>query len=75
MTPFESSAQTAPTKLIKMKEVIERTTLSKKVIYTRIKNGVFPQQVAIGPRARAFVESEVEAYIQSLMGSRATIPS
>ncbi len=54
-----------PTKLIKLPEVIDRTAKGKSTIWAGIKAGTFPAPIKIGPRAIAFIESEIEAEIQS----------
>ena len=53
-----------PTKLIKLPEVIDRTAKSRSKIWADIKAGKFPKPIKIGPRAIAFIESEIEAQIQ-----------
>lgn len=50
-------------KLIKLKEVIEITCLTKATIYRMIAEGKFPKQVSLGERAVAWVESEVQNWI------------
>ena len=53
-----------PTKLIKFPAVIDRTGKGRSTIWADIKAGQFPQPIKIGPRAIAFIESEIEAQIQ-----------
>ncbi|WP_223953842.1 helix-turn-helix transcriptional regulator [Aeromonas caviae] len=48
-------------KLIKLKDVTEMTTLSKATIYRLIKQGSFPRQISLGPRAVAWRLSDVIA--------------
>ena len=55
----------APTKFLKLSEVIARTAKGKSTIWAAIKAGKFPKPIKIGPRAIAFIESEIEAQIQS----------
>nr|WP_089658096.1 MULTISPECIES: AlpA family transcriptional regulator [Halomonas] len=52
-------------KLIRIKEVMDRTGLARATIYKYMKLGLFPKQVKLGTHAVAWVESEVEAWIQS----------
>ena len=47
--------------LLRLPRVIERTGLSRTVIYDRIKAGTFPPPVKLGERASAWPEHEVEA--------------
>nr|WP_272881091.1 AlpA family transcriptional regulator [Raoultella ornithinolytica] len=50
-----------------MTEVMNRTGYCKAWIYRLIKDGKFPTPVKIGTRAVAFVESEIDAWIQSVI--------
>ncbi|TDQ24713.1 AlpA family transcriptional regulator [Raoultella sp. BIGb0149] len=52
-------------KLIRLPEVIKRTGFGKTWIYELIRAGRFPLQVKIGERAVAFIESEVDAWIDN----------
>jgi len=53
--------------LIRLPEVLKRTGFSKAWIYRLISEGRFPAPVKIGVRAVAFVESEVDEWIQSVI--------
>lgn len=55
------------TRLIRLPEVLERTGYGKARIYRLISEGRFPAPVKIGVRAVAFVESEVDEWIQSVV--------
>ena len=60
-----------PECLIGLKEVMRRTSLSRTVIYEKMQRGDgFPRHVRIGRRS-AWVASEVDAWIKSLMAQRA----
>ncbi|AKL43028.1 TPA: AlpA family transcriptional regulator [Serratia marcescens] len=52
------------TRLIRLPEVLNRTGYGKAWIYHLISKGCFPSPVKIGSRAVAFIESEVEEWIQ-----------
>ncbi|ENF1795898.1 AlpA family transcriptional regulator [Salmonella enterica] len=52
-------------KLIRLSEVIRRAGFGKTWIYTLIKTGRFPSQVKTGVRAVAFIESEIDAWIDN----------
>ena len=58
-----------PTRLIRLPEVLERTGYGKAWIYRLISESRFPAPVKIGVRAVAFVESEVDEWIQSVIES------
>ena len=53
--------------LIRLPEVLKRTGFGNSWIYRLIKDGKFPAPVKIGTRAVAFVESEIDAWIQSVI--------
>ncbi len=52
--------------LIRLPEVLKRTGFGKAWIYRLISEGRFPAPVKIGVRAVAFVESEVDEWINQL---------
>lgn len=51
--------------LIPLKAVLQRIPLSKTEVYRRIKAGTFPKQVRLGPSRVAFVEAEIEKWVQA----------
>ena len=58
-------------KLIRLPEVMNRTGFGKTWLYELIKAGCFPAQIKIGIRAIAFIESEVDEWIeQAITASR-----
>jgi prophage regulatory protein len=57
--------------LIRLPEVQRRTGYSKAWIYRLLKESRFPKSVKIGSRAIAFVESEIDEWInQRIVESR-----
>lgn len=52
-----------PQSLIRLPEVQRRTSYSKAWIYRLMSQGKFPSSVKIGTRAIAFVESEIDEWI------------
>lgn len=54
---------TTTTTLIKLPEVKRRTTLSTSEIYRRLEAGTFPKQIKLGAKAVAWLEHEVNAWI------------
>ena len=56
--------------LITLGSVIERTTTSKTRIYEAIRRGTFPRPVPVGARRRAWLESEVEDWIDARVAER-----
>lgn len=59
--------KTQPTRLIRLPEVLKRTGYGKAWIYRLISEGRFPAPVKIGIRSIAFVECEIEDWIQSVI--------
>lgn len=57
------ASTTTTTTLIKLPEVKRRTTLSTSEIYRRIEAGTFPAQVRLGAKAVAWLEHEINAWI------------
>lgn len=56
--------------LIRIKEVMERTKLGKSTIYKYIKMGMFPKPIKLGTRYAAWVESEIDAWIEGHIARR-----
>lgn len=70
-------AHTQPTppqfRLIRMKEVIQKTGLSKSSIYDLIARNQLPKPVRLSPaggRSVAFVESEIDTWIAERIAAR-----
>lgn len=57
-------------RLIKLKDVMNNTGLARSTIYKYISEGVFPKPVSLGERAVAWVESEIEDWIQEKIEQR-----
>ena len=58
------------TKLIRTPEVLGRAGFSNSLLYELMAQGLFPRSVKIGPRAVAWVESEVDDHIASCIADR-----
>ncbi len=52
-------------RVIRLKEVIAQTGLSRSTIFALQKQGIFPQSIKIGPRASAWYEDEVQHNIKT----------
>ena len=53
------------TKFLKLPEVRIRTGKSRSSIYQGVKDGTFPKPIKLGPRAVAWIETEIEMHNQS----------
>lgn len=51
--------------LIRLAQVRRRVPLCRSTIYQMVSRGEFPKPVSIGPRAVAWVESEVDAWAKA----------
>jgi prophage regulatory protein len=58
------------TKLLKMPEVRTITGLSKSHLYALAQNGEFPKPVKLSERSSAWVESEVDSWIEERIAQR-----
>lgn len=50
-------------RLLRRKQVEEKTGLSCSSIYQAMQEGTFPKPISIGPRAVAWVDNEIESWI------------
>ena len=57
-------------RILKLKEVLNRTGLGKTSLYELIKNADFPKQIPLGSRAVGWLENEVDAWILEKIESR-----
>lgn len=63
-----------PASFVRLKVVVARTGLSRSSIYALGREGTFPQRVSIGGGASAWVNSEVQAWIDSRIEQRSGNP-
>lgn len=57
-------------RFIRLPEVLKRVGLSRARMYGLINAGRFPKQIRIGMRSVAFLESEIEAWMDSVIAER-----
>jgi prophage regulatory protein len=60
------TALAAPTRLLRLPEVIDRVGLRRSAIYQRMSEGRFPKCRSLGPKCSVWVEAEINAWIQSV---------
>lgn len=54
-------------RIVRMKEVIQRTGLSRSTLYLRMKSGDFPQSFSLGtPNAIGWLESDIDGWIEKI---------
>ena len=56
--------------LIRLKEVKEYTGLGRSSIYQKMNIGIFPKSVSLGDRAIAWVDTEIEEWVQGKIDLR-----
>ena len=56
--------------LIRLKEVIHLTGLTRSSIYKFMKNGCFPKSISLGARAVSWPESDIQEWIKSKIQER-----
>lgn len=59
-----------PLRILRVRDVVVKTGLSRSAIYERIKTGSFPKSVPLGERAVGFLEHEIDAFIGELIDRR-----
>ncbi len=59
-----------PMRFLKLKEVMEKTALSRSAIYRKMNDAEFPKSVSLGERAIAWVESEVDEWMEKRLERR-----
>lgn len=55
------------TKLMKLPAVLARVAMSRSKLYAGVKEGTFPAPVSLGARAVAWVEQEVDDWVDALI--------
>ncbi len=54
-----------PTKILRMKQVVERTGICRAMVYRLQRLGQFPQSIKLSERATGWLEHDVDAWIES----------
>lgn len=56
---------TGQKRVLRLKDITKRVGISKTAIYQLIKQGDFPQSFSLGGRMVAWLETDIEAFIES----------
>lgn len=64
----------APSSILRIKTVMQRTGLTRPTLYRKIAEGTFPRQVRIATNCIGWREAEVDAWLRSPMSYRVTPP-
>lgn len=62
-------ASARPPRLLRLPEVVDRVGLRRSAIYQRMSEGRFPKCRSLGPKCSVWVETEINAWIQSVSDS------
>ncbi len=54
---------TSTGRFLRIKDVMVITGLARTTIYERMKRGLFPKSITIGPRTVVWLESEIQAWM------------
>ena len=57
-------------RIMRLKEVIEKTGLSRSTIYNLISQGKFPKQIELGARSVGWVDTEVDEWLKAKVAYR-----
>lgn len=67
------SKDTMTTKLMKLPTVLTHVAISRSKLYAQIKAGTFPQPISLGGRAVAWIEEEVQDWIDAAVAKSRVI--
>jgi prophage regulatory protein len=59
-----------PSRILRIKVVLQRTGLSRATLYRKVADGSFPKQIQISTRCIGWRESAVEAWLRTPTGYR-----
>ncbi|TGS69006.1 AlpA family transcriptional regulator [Mesorhizobium sp. M3A.F.Ca.ET.201.01.1.1] len=57
-------------RFISMDEVVDRVSFSRTHIYRKIADGTFPRPVPLGPQKVAFLEHEIDQWMEERVDAR-----
>ena len=61
-------------RFLRLTDVMARTGLSRSYIYLSISKGNFPQNINLSSRSVGWLESEIDAWIQTRINQRSITP-
>ena len=74
-TTFDLASPSAhpsrPERLLRLRDVQKHVPLGRTTIYGKIARGEFPRPVSLGGNAVAWVQSEIQAWIQARVNEKA----
>ena len=57
-------------RVIKLKEVLAKTSLGKTTLYALLKQSQFPKPISLGQRAVGWIESDIDSWILEKIRAR-----
>ena len=57
-------------RILRRKQVENRTGLSRSTIYLRLQEGTFPKPISLGPRAVGWLENEIDEWLAERIEKR-----
>lgn len=57
-------------RLLRLPQVIERTSLRRSTIYEMMGNGSFPKPIKLNRRSNGWIESEVSGWVEARIAER-----
>ena len=64
------AVNTTPKRLLRLPETMKKSGLGRASIYAFMKDGKFPQSISLGERSVAWLESEIDSWIESRVSLR-----
>lgn len=61
-------------RFLRLKAVLDRTALTRPTLYRLVKEGNFPRQIHIGPGCVAWLESDVQKWMDERIASSRRLP-
>lgn len=59
-----------PIQVLSIRQVIERTGLSRRSLYARMSEGHFPKPIRLSTRRVGWPESDIDAWLERLVAER-----
>lgn len=66
VSPHINEASPLPNRLLRLPEVMARVGMKRSAIYQRMSEGRFPKSRSLGPKCAVWVESEIDAWVNSI---------
>jgi len=65
-----SAVSITPKRFLRLPETMKKSGLGRASIYAFMKDGKFPQSISLGERSVAWLESEIDSWIESRVSLR-----